>query len=42
MPKICSSYVMVASLDDFQEQSRPILHIFGEDLQQIAIIIVVD
>lgn len=37
-----SYYVVVASLNDFQEQSRPILHVFSENLQQIAIIVVVD
>jgi hypothetical protein len=33
---------MVAPLDDFQKQCRPVLHVFGENLQQIAIIVVVD
>lgn len=37
-----SYYVVVASLNDFQEQSGPILHVFSENLQQIAIIVVVD
>jgi hypothetical protein len=30
---------MIISLDDLQEKCRAILHIFAEDLQQVAIVI---
>ena len=33
---------MVVSLDDLQEDGGAVLHEFGEDLQQVALIIVVN
>ena len=33
---------MVVPLDDLQEHSGPVLHGFGEDLQQVAIVVVVN
>lgn len=32
---------MVAALDDFQEECGPVLHGLGEDLQEVAFLIVV-
>lgn len=33
---------MIPSLDNFYEQCRSVLGILGEDLQQVAVIIIVD
>ena len=33
---------MVVPLDRLQEQSRPVLHYLGEDLKQVALVIIVD
>lgn len=35
-------YLMIVSLDHFQEQRRPILHVLAEDLQQIPVLIEID
>ena len=32
---------MVVALDDFQEERGPVLHRFGEDLQEVAFLVVV-
>lgn len=37
----CSKSLMVVSLDDFVEESRSILHRLGEDLEEVALLIVV-
>ena len=36
------SYVVVVALDDFQEECGPVLHRFTKDLQQVAVVIVID
>lgn len=33
---------MVVSLDNLQEQGGPVLHGFGEDLKEIALVVKVD
>ena len=33
---------MVVALDDFKEEGRSVLHRLGEDLQQVAVVVVVD
>ena len=33
------TYTVVVSLDDFEEESGPVLHWFREDLQEVAIVI---
>ena len=33
---------IVVAFDDFQEQSRPILHVLREQLQQVAVVVEVD
>lgn len=35
-------YAVVVALDDLQEHRRPILHVLGEDLQQVAVVIEID
>lgn len=32
---------MIVALNDFQEERRPILHGLGEDLQEVAFLVVV-
>lgn len=34
--------LVVVALDHFEEQSRPVLHRLREDLQQVAVVVVVD
>lgn len=34
-----STYEMVVALDDLQEQGWPVLHGFGEDLQEVALVV---
>ena len=38
--KLCT-YTVVVSLDDLQEEGGAVLHGLGEDLQQVALVIVV-
>ena len=38
----CAKALVVVSLDDFNKQSRAILEWLGEDLQQIAVVVVVN
>ena len=33
---------MIVSLDDLQEQRGSILHVLGEDLQQVTVVVVVN
>ena len=35
-------YGIVVALDDFQEQSRSVLHVLGEQLQQVPVVVEVD
>lgn len=37
-----SDYVVIPSLNDFAEERRSVLHVFRKDLQQVAVLIVVD
>lgn len=34
-------YLVIVALDDFQEECGPVLHGLGEDLQEVAFLIVV-
>lgn len=35
-------YLMIVSLDDFKEDGGSILHRFGENLQQVAVLVIID
>lgn len=35
-------YAVVVALDDLEEHRRPVLHVLGEDLQQVAVVVEVD
>ena len=39
---LCSTYKVVVPLNDLQEKGRPVLHRFGEDLEEVALVVVVD
>lgn len=38
----CAEALMVSALDDFEEKGRPVLERLGEDLQQVALVVIVD
>lgn len=37
-----NTHKVVVSLDDLQEEGRSILHGFGEDLKQVALVIIIN
>lgn len=39
---LCNTYKVVVPLNDLQEKGRPVLHRFGEDLEEVALVVVVD